>query len=54
MQPQNLRQLQVAVHKEWAWIPKSVVQRYMLLVPPRYEAVLLQERAMSVLDEFNS
>ena len=40
MQPRNLRQLQVALHKEWTWIPKSVVRRHMLLVRPRYEAVI--------------
>ena len=27
-------------HKEWAWIPKNDVLRYMLLVPPGYEAAI--------------
>ena len=31
LQPRNLRQLQVALHYEWAWIPKNVVRCHMLL-----------------------
>ena len=38
-QPRNLRQLQVALHLVWVWIPKNVVRRHMHLVRPRYEAV---------------
>ena len=33
------RQIQAALHKEWAWIPKNIVRRHMLLIRPRYEAV---------------
>ena len=40
VQPGNLRQLQVALHKEWAWIPKNVLRRQMLLVRPRYDAFI--------------
>ena len=40
VQLRNLSQLQVALHLEWAWIPKNVVRRHMLLVRPRYEAVI--------------
>ena len=40
VQPRFLRQLQIALHKEWAWIPKNVVRCRMLLVRPRYEAVI--------------
>ena len=40
LQPRNLRQLQVALHQEWAWIPKNVVRRHMLLIRPRNEAVI--------------
>ena len=40
VQPRNLRQLHVALHKEWAWIPKNAVRRHMLLVRPRYEAAI--------------
>ena len=32
VQPLNFRQLQVVIHKEWAWIPKNVVRCHMLLV----------------------
>ena len=39
VQPRNLRQLQVALHEGWAWIPKNAVRRHMLWVRPRYEAV---------------
>ena len=35
VQSRNLRQLQVALHLEWARIPKNVVRRHMLLVRPR-------------------
>ena len=40
VKPRNLQHLQVALHQVWAWIPKSVVRRHMLLVRPRYEAVI--------------
>ena len=40
VQPRNLRQLQVALHLEWASIPKNVVRRHMLLVRPRFGAVI--------------
>ena len=40
MQPRNLRQLQVALHQEWALISKNVVRRRILLVRPRYEEVI--------------
>ena len=36
VQPRNFRQLQVALHEEWAWIPKNVVRHHRLLVRPRY------------------
>ena len=36
----NLRQLQVALHLEWAWIPKNVLRRHMLLIRPRYDALI--------------
>ena len=42
VQPRNLRQLQVALHYEWAWIPKNVARRLMLLVRPRYKAVIAE------------
>ena len=32
----NLRQLQVALHLEWAWI----LRRHMLLIRPRYNAFI--------------
>ena len=32
LQPWNLRQLQVAPHEEWAWIPKNVVRLHRLFV----------------------
>ena len=32
VQPRNLRQFQVVLHYEWAWIPKNVVRRHMLSV----------------------
>ena len=38
VQPRNLRQLQIALHLEWAWIPKNVVPRYVLSIRPRYDA----------------
>ena len=41
VQPRNLSQLQVALHEEWAWIPKNVVRRHMRLVRPCYEAVIV-------------
>ena len=40
VQPRNVRQLQVALHDEWAWHPKNVVQHHMLLVRPHYDAVI--------------
>ena len=40
VQPQILRQLQIALHSELAWIPENVVRRHMLLVRPPYEAVI--------------
>ena len=36
VQPRNLQQLHVALHEEWAWIPKNVVRRHRLSVQPRY------------------
>ena len=51
----NLRQLQVALHCEWAWIPKNVVRHYRLLVRPRYDTVIAAgEGHVRFLDEFNS
>ena len=40
VQPRNLQKLQVALHYERAWIPKNIMRRQMLLVQPRYEAVI--------------
>ena len=40
VQPGNLRQLQVALHLEWARIPKNVLRRHMLLIRPRYDAFI--------------
>ena len=40
VQPRNLRQLQVALHYERAWVCKNIMRRHMLLVQPRYEAVI--------------
>ena len=52
VQPRNLRQLQVALHLVWVWIPKNVVRRHMHLVRPRYEAVIAAgEGHVCFLDE---
>ena len=40
VQPRNLRQLQVTLHSEWAWIPKNAVRRYVLSIRPRYDAFI--------------
>ena len=51
----NLRQLQVALHQEWAPIPKNVLQRFVLLIRPRSKAVIAAgESHVCFLDEFNS
>ena len=42
MQPWNLRQLQVALHYEWARIPKNGVRHYMLSILPRYDAFIAE------------
>ena len=36
----NPRQLHVALHKKWAWIPKNAVRHHMLFVRPGNEAVI--------------
>ena len=43
VQPWNLRQHQVALHSEWARIPKNVVRYYVLLIRPRSDAVIAAE-----------
>ena len=40
VQLRTLRQLQVALHLEWALIPKNVVRRYVLSIRPRYDAFI--------------
>ena len=40
--------------KNWDWIPKNVVWRHMFSFDLVMRQLLLQERVMSVLDEFNS
>ena len=37
--PQNLRQLEIALHQEWAQIPQNVVRRYVHSMRPRCDAV---------------
>ena len=40
MQPQNLRQLEITLHQEWAQIPQNVERRYLHLMRPRCDAVI--------------
>ena len=39
VQPQNLRQFEIALHQEWAQIPQNVVRRYVHSIKPRCDAV---------------
>ena len=48
VQPWNLRQLQVALHLEWARVAKNVVQSYVLSIDLVMQ-LLLQERVMLVI-----
>ena len=40
MQPRIIRQFQVALHQEWARIPKNGVRRYVFSIRPRYDEVI--------------
>ena len=40
VQPQNLRQLEIALHQEWAQIPQNVVSRFVHSIRPRCDAVI--------------
>ena len=40
VQPQNLRQLEIALHQEWAHIPQNVVRRYVHSTRPRCDSVM--------------
>ena len=54
VQPLIIRQLQVALHKEWAQIPKNGVRRNVLLIRPRYDAFIAAGENHALFDEFNS
>ena len=40
VQPRIFRQLWVALHLKWVWIPKNGVRRYVLSIRPRYDAFI--------------
>ena len=49
MQPWKLGQLQVALHKKWAWIPQNVVRRYKISIRPSNDAVIAAEEGIPII-----